>query len=452
MAQVANDWLPVKRICVVGMGCVGSVTAACLADLGNEVACVDIDEERIRKLQQGVMPIFEPGLEELVVRNSKAGRLTFTTDYREALKGVSLAFITVGTPSSNEGEADLKYVEAAAESIAQAIEGPFIVVNKSTVPIGTGDLVAEIAERNRRSHHLTAVVSNPEFLREGSAVHDFMHPDRIILGSSDQKAAERVAELYSPLQAPIIITDIRTAEMIKYASNAYLATRISFINEIASICELVGADVKEVARGMGLDKRIGLHYLEAGLGWGGSCLPKDVRALSRAAASRGYEPRLLEAVAEVNEIQRGKVVERLKEALGRLEGMEVGLLGLSFKPNTDDLREAPSLDIIRLLQREGAKVRAYDPVAMEKAKNLVPELECARNPHELSRGCDALILVTEWNEFKQLDLGRIRTLMRRPVFIDGRNIYDPARMQELGFIYRGVGRGSWETRRAERGN
>ena len=432
-----------KRICVIGTGHVGLVTGACLADLGNQVNCLDTEEEKIEKLKQGVMPIFEPGLEELVVRNREAGRLRLTTSYEEAFSDVELAFIAVGTPSGSEGEADLRYVEAAVKGIARAMKGPLIIVNKSTVPIGTGDWVAECVAKYRGEDAQVAVVSNPEFMREGSAVHDFMHPDRVVLGSLDRAAAERVAELYYPLQTTIIITDLRTAEMIKYASNAYLATRISFINEIASICEALGADVKEVAKGLGLDKRIGPLYLEAGLGWGGWCLPKDVRALAHMAAIHGSHPQLLRAVMEINRDQRRRVIGKLRGALGSLRERTIGIMGLAFKPDTDDIREAPSLDIIHLLRSEGASVKAYDPVAMEGAKELLSDIEWSKDPYDLARGSDALVLVTEWNEFKQLDMARIKSLMRQPILMDGRNIYDPEQMRALGFTYLGVGRGKY---------
>ena len=430
-----------KRICVVGVGYVGLVTGTCFADLGNAVICLDIDEAKIAQLDRGQVPIYEPGLEEMIHRNVAAGRLSFTTSYEEALEGVEFAFIAVGTPEGVNGEADLRHVRAASESIAQAMKGPLIIVNKSTVPVGTGDWVADIVRQNQSSPIPFSVVSNPEFLREGSAIADFLNPDRIVLGSLDREAAEKVAQLYLPLRAPIIITDLRTAEMIKYASNAFLATRISFINEIASICEALGADVKEVARGMGLDKRIGLSYLEAGIGWGGSCLPKDVKALHYMASIHGCHPQLLRAVMDINRDQRIRVVHKLRSILGTLEDKLIGLLGLSFKPNTDDMREAPSIEIIHLLQNERARVKAYDPAAMENAKRILKDVTYCSNPYEVAEGSDALIVVTEWNEFKQLDMARIKAAMRQPVLIDGRNIYEPKRMRELGFIYQGIGRG-----------
>jgi len=431
-----------KKICVIGVGYVGLVTGACLADLGNQVICLNRNQRKCDNLKKGILPIFEPGLEEIVRRNYEAGRLDFTTSYDKALRDVEFVFIAVGTPPGAEGEADLSHVEAAARGIAQRIHRPIIIVNKSTVPIGTGDFVAEIVRENMPDPSIPFwVVSNPEFLREGSAVYDFMNPDRIVLGSLDREAAEKVAELYYPLQAPIIITDLRTAEMIKYASNAFLATKISFINEIANICEALGADVKEVARGMGLDKRIGPDFLGAGVGWGGSCFPKDVKALAHMAATHGCHPQLLRAVMEINYDQRKRLISKLRNLLGSFRGKTIGILGLAFKPNTDDMREAPSIEIIHMLQHEGAVVKAYDPAAMETAKRVLDGVIYCDSPYRVAEEADALILVTEWNEFKQLDMTRIRDSMRQPILFDGRNIYDPRKMRELGFIYRGVGRG-----------
>lgn len=433
-----------SKICVIGTGYVGLVTGACFADLGNDVICLDIDEIRINKLHQGIMPIYEPGLEQVVMQNVRSGRLSFTTDYAVALKNIDFAFIAVGTPSGVDGEADLQYVRAAAEAIADLVNNPLIVINKSTVPVGTGDWVADII-RKRRNGGVPLdfqVVSNPEFLREGSAVNDFMNPDRVVLGSIDRAAAEKVGVLYHPLRCPIVITDLRTAEMIKYASNAFLATRISFINEIANICEELGADVRQVAVGMGMDKRIGPSFLDAGLGWGGACFPKDVKALAHMAVLHGSHPQLLQAVMEINRNQRRRVVVKLRHALGNLNDKVIGVLGLSFKPNTDDIREAPALEVIHLLQNEGATVRAYDPQAMENAATQLHQVTLCKNPYDVAVGADALVLATDWNEFKQLDFERIRQSMRSPVLMDGRNLYDPERMRELGFNYFGVGRGT----------
>ena len=430
-----------SQICVIGVGYVGLVTGACLADLGNQVACLDVAEEKIDKLKTGVLPIYEPGLEEIVRRNADGGRLCFTVSYEEGLRGAEFAFIAVGTPSGVDGEADLSYVRAAVQEIARRMSGPLVIVNKSTVPIGTGDWVASIVREQRPDPVIFAVVSNPEFLREGSAVHDFLSPDRVVLGSTDQDAARKVAKLYAPLQARVIITDLRTAEMIKYASNAFLATKISFINEKANICEAVGADVLEVARGMGCDKRIQPAFLSAGLGWGGSCFPKDVKALAHIAAMHGCHPQLLRAVTEINYDQRKQVILKLREMLGTLRGKTVGVLGLAFKPNTDDMRDSPAVEVIHFLQNEEAQVKAYDPVAMDNARRLLPTVNCCQDPYAVAEGADAIILVTEWNEFRQLDMGRIARSMRQPVIVDARNIYDPARMKELGFRYHGIGRG-----------
>jgi UDPglucose 6-dehydrogenase len=431
-----------SKISVIGgAGYVGLTTGACFADLGNEVVCVDIDQAKITGLKQGRLPIYEPGLQELVERNAKMERLSFTTSYGEGLKGAEFAFIAVDTPSGSEGEADLKYVRMGAEMIAEQMTNSLIIVNKSTVPIGTGDWVAEIVQQHVGPGLEFSVVSNPEFLREGSAINDFLYPDRIVLGSTDRQAAEKVAQLYLSLRAPIIVTDLRTAEMIKYASNAYLANRISFINEMASICEQLGADIKEVAIGMGYDKRIGHSYLDAGVGWGGSCFPKDVKALAHMAAIHGCHPQLLRAVIEINRDQRRRVVQSLRELLGTLHGKTVGVLGLAFKPNTDDMREAPAVEIIHLLRNEGTTVKAFDPVAMPRARELVPEITYCDDVYEVAEGSDALVVVTDWNEFKHLDLDRIKASMTAPVFIDGRNIYEPMKMQELGFVYRGIGRG-----------
>jgi UDPglucose 6-dehydrogenase len=432
-----------RNICVVGVGYVGLVTGTCFADLGNRVCCLDISEERIENLKKGIMPIYEPGLAEMVKRNVQAGRLNFTTLYDEAINGTAaeFIFIAVGTPEGVDGEADLRYVRMAAESIADVADHPFIVINKSTVPVGTGDWVADVIKGRQKKPVPFAVVSNPEFLREGSAIQDFLNPDRVVLGSLDRQAAGKVAELHLPLRATIMITDLRTAEMIKYASNAFLATKISFINEIAAICEALGADVKEVAAGVGYDKRIGRTFLDAGIGWGGSCFPKDVKALAYMATVHGRHPQLLRSVMDINTDQRKLVVQMARECLGTLEGKNIGLLGLAFKPNTDDMREAPSIDIAKMLQAEGAHVKAYDPVSMLNAARIMQGIVLTEDPYELAEDCDAVLIVTEWNEFKQLDMGRLKRVMRKPVIIDGRNIYEPETMKTHGFTYRGVGRG-----------
>lgn len=433
-----------SNICVIGTGYVGLITGVCFADLGNQVHCLDINKDRISKLNQGVMPIYEPGLEEIVERNIKAKRLSFTTDYDAALKNAEFAFIAVGTPSGVDGEADLQYVRDVAEKIAEVVDHSIIVVNKSTVPVGTGDWVADIISKKSDSKKLEfSVVSNPEFLREGSAISDFMNPDRVVLGSLEREAAEKVARLYDALRSPILITDLRTAEMIKYASNAFLATRISFINEIANICDELGADVREVAKGMGLDKRIGHSFLDAGLGWGGSCFPKDVKALAHMAVLHNTQPQLLQAVMDINRNQRRRVVYRLRKVLdGSLTDKVIAVLGLSFKPNTDDMREAPGTEIIHLLENEGALVRAYDPQAMENATKELPNITLCDDPYSAAEGADALVLATEWNEFKQLDFKKIRKILRTPVLVDGRNLWDSKYLRSLGFTYFGVGQGN----------
>ncbi len=431
-----------RNIAVIGVGYVGLVTGACFADLGNRVVALDINTERVENLKNGILPIYEPGLAEVVVRNVEARRLSFTTSYKEAIKNAEFVFICVGTPQGVDGEADLQYVRDAAETIAETMDHRLIIINKSTVPVGTGDWVADIVRQKQPRPVPFAVVSCPEFLREGSALQDFMNPDRTVLGSLDREAANEVAHLHLPLRAPIVITDLRTAEMIKYASNAFLATKISFINEIANICESLGADVKEVAVGMGLDKRIGRFFLDAGIGYGGSCFPKDVSALKHMATVKGNHPQLLQAVMEINEFQRKLIVHKLRELLDNdLKDKVIGLLGLAFKPNTDDMREAPSITIAELLTEAGATVKGYDPVSMKVAEQVMPDVCLCKDAYEVAAGCDALVVVTEWNEFKNLDLERIKKSMRQPVMVDGRNIYEPEIMGKLGFKYRGIGRG-----------
>jgi UDPglucose 6-dehydrogenase len=431
-----------RNITVIGTGYVGLVTGTGFADLGNKVCCLDIDEVKIDVLKAGEVPIYEPGLQEMIKRNVQANRLSFTTDYAEALAEAEFVFIAVGTPEGVDGEADLKYVGQAAKTIAYTMKHPLIIINKSTVPVGTGDWVADIIRTHQPEPIDFAVVSNPEFLREGSAILDFTAPDRIVLGSLNKEAANKVAELYLSLRSRIIITDLRTAEMIKYASNAFLATRISFINEIANICEQLGADVKEVATGMGYDKRIGHYFLDAGVGYGGSCFPKDVKALAHMATTHGTHPQLLKAVMDINQYQRIHIIQKLRDLLGqRLKDKVIGLLGLAFKPNTDDMREAAAAEIARALLRESALVKGYDPQAMGVAAKMIPGLQLAEDAYDLAKGCDAIILLTEWNEFKHLDMPQVKELMRQPIFIDGRNLYEPEVMTRYGFIYRGVGRG-----------
>jgi UDPglucose 6-dehydrogenase len=433
------------NIAVIGTNYVGLVTAACFAELGNQVVGIDIDPGKVERLGRGQLPIYEPGLEEIVIQNIKAGRLCFTLDYVAGLKSAEFAFVCVGTPSGIEGEADLSQVRAATHGLGQHTPSGhnLIVVNKSTMPVGTGDWMTPALERVRNGSGTGfRVVSNPEFLREGSAVDDFRHPDRVVLGGADPDALERVASLYRDLQPEptIIKTDINSSEMIKYASNAFLATKISFINEIASICERLGADVKEVARGMGLDRRISPEFLDAGVGYGGSCFPKDVKALAHMASMAGAHPQLLRAVMEINRDMRRLVLQKVRGALGSVEDQTIGVLGLAFKPNTDDLRESPAVEIIHLLKSEGARVKAYDPAANEAASVLLPGVELCSDAYAVAEGADALILITPWSEFRRLDLDRIRQVMKYPLMVDGRNLYDPAEMVARGFFYQGIGR------------
>ncbi|MDL1897219.1 UDP-glucose/GDP-mannose dehydrogenase family protein [Anaerolineae bacterium CFX7] len=430
-----------RRITVLGVGYVGLVTGACFADLGNQVICLDVIPEKIEKLKRGELPIYEPGLEEMVQRNAAAGRLTFTTEYAEAISNAEFIFVAVGTPSGVDGEADLKYIRSAVENIAAHLKSYAIIVNRSTVPVGTGDSTAQtLIERGKKQGVDFQVVSNPEFTREGSAVYDFLNPDRVVLGSVDLHAAEAVADLYRVFTKNLMLTDLRTAEMIKYASNAFLAMKISFINEIASICEKLGADVKLVAQGMGMDARIGAAFLNAGLGYGGSCFPKDVKALTYMAEVNGLHPQLLRAVMDINRDQRRRVILHLRELLGNLRGKTIGLLGLAFKPNTDDIREAAAIDLAHMLSNEGANLRAYDPVAMDNAHQILDGVKFCNDAYQVAAGADAVVLVTEWNEFRQLDMPRLYASMARKIFLDGRNIYDPAEMRAHGFEYRGVGR------------
>jgi UDPglucose 6-dehydrogenase len=428
------------RIGVVGTGYVGLVTGACFADLGNRVICADIDRGKIEMLKRGETPIFEPGLEEKVRINARVGRLSFTDDVGEAVKKSKVMFVAVGTPPGPNGEADLSQVRAVAETVGRAMNGYRLVVNKSTVPVGTGDIVSQIIAQTSGGTYPHDVVSNPEFLREGSAIQDFMQPDRIVIGCSNPAAGEMVAELYAPLNAPIIVTDLLSAEMIKYTSNAFLALKISFINEIANICERVGADVRDVVEGVTKDSRINPAFFGAGVGYGGSCFPKDTLALVDIAAKAGYDFRILKAVIGVNETQRSRFVAKITERLGALAGKKIAVWGLSFKPNTDDIRESPSLDIIDKLLAAGAAVTAYDPVALEAARGALPGVDYASDPYAAAEGADALAVVTDWNEFKEANFEELAKAMRRRLIFDGRNIYDPAKVEAAGFEYVGVGR------------
>lgn len=428
-------------ICIIGSGYVGLVTGACFADLGNQVICVDSDEEKIRILEEGKLPFYEPGLEELVQRNVAKNRLSFTANLKEGVRKSEIIFIAVGTPSRENGETDLSYVEAVSREIAEELDDYKVIVEKSTVPVETGKWVAKTIKIYNSKRADFDVVSNPEFLREGSAIYDFMHPDRIVIGVENERARAIMEELYKPLCAPLVFTDIKSAEIIKHASNSFLATKISFINAISNICEKVGADVMKVAEGIGLDHRIGKDFLEAGIGYGGSCFPKDVDAFIHIAEKNGYNFELLKAVKAINEKQKELILVKVKQALWNITGKTIGVLGLSFKPNTDDMRSAPSIDIIRALEKEGAKIKAFDPAAMEKAKKLLPQVKFCQDTYEVACGAQALIILTEWNEFKELDLEKIKSLMKVPVIIDGRNIYNPQKISSLGFIYFGIGTG-----------
>ena len=429
------------NICVVGTGYVGLVTGAVFADLGNDVVCVDNDQKKIEALRAGQMPIYEPGLEEMVVRNKDDARLSFTTDLPGAVRQSDVIFIAVGTPPKDTGETDLSHVEAVATQIGRSMDRYKVVVNKSTVPVGTGEFVREVITRHQPRPIDFDVVSNPEFLREGSAIEDTLRPDRIVIGAPNQQVAMTLVELYAPLERPMIITDLPSAEVIKYASNGFLAAKISFINAIANICENAGADVSQVMKGMGLDSRIGMQFLQAGLGYGGSCFPKDVDSLIHTASRFGYDFKLLRSVVEINKERASHLVDMMRKAMGGLEDKTIAVLGLAFKPNTDDMREAKSIEVVRLLHAAGAQVRAYDPVAMANAKALMPEgVVFCESAYEAAAGADGVALLTEWNEFKYLNLDRVRGLLRHRLIFDARNLYEPERMRRLGFEYYSIGR------------
>ena len=433
------------NITVVGTGYVGLVTGACFSEFGNHVTCVDKDVTKIEMLRRGQMPIYEPGLDEVVERNVKAGRLFFETDLPKAIRSSLVVFIAVGTPQGNDGRADLTFVREVAAQIAQNLNEFKVVVTKSTVPAGTGRMVRSIIEQNRPEDHPFSVASNPEFLREGSAIEDFMRPNRVVLGTEDETAAAILRDLYRPLyliETPIIVTDVVTAEVIKYASNAFLATKISFINEMADLCERLGADVHLVARGMGLDNRIGRKFLHPGPGYGGSCFPKDTRAILEIARDAGMGLKIVEAVIDVNEERIPRMTEKIRQALGgTFQGKTVGLLGLTFKPNTDDLRESPALRIMDAMLAEGAVVRAYDPVGIPFAKNTARNgVTYCGNEYEPAEGAHALVIATEWNQFRGLDLERVKGALKEPVLVDLRNVYEPAVVRSKGFRYHAVGR------------
>ncbi len=428
------------KIAVAGAGYVGLVTAACFAELGNDVICVDIDEEKIKKLNNGIIPIYEPGLDDIVKRNKNEKKLSFTTDLKKAIKESEIIFICVGTPPKENGEADLSYVENVARTIADVMDSYKLVVEKSTVPVQTGGKVANTIRAYNKHKVDFDVVSNPEFLREGSAVEDFMNPDRIVVGCETEKAKKLMEKLYAPLKSPILFTDIKSAEIIKHASNSFLATKISFINAIANMCELAGADVEKVAEGMGMDKRIGRAFLNAGIGYGGFCFPKDAEAFIRISEKLGYDFKLLKATQEINQQQKTHLVKKIEKALWVVKNKTIGVLGLAFKPNTDDMRFAPSIDIINELQKDGAKIKAYDPESMEKARQVLKNVEYCKNPYDVAKDADALLILTEWSEFKELDFKKIKTLMRHHLVIDGRNIYNPEEMKIEGFSYISIGR------------
>jgi len=429
-----------KRVCIIGSGHVGLVTGACLAELGNTVICMDDDFKKIDMIKQGVMPFYEPELKELVRKNMETGKLSFSTSAEESGRNAEIIFICVGTPQKPGGESDSSYVEAASKRVAGVMDSYKVIVEKSTVPVKTGRWIRRTIELNRPNKYDFDVVSNPEFLREGKAIYDFMHPDRVVLGVENQRAADIMIDLYKPLGAPIIVTNIETAELIKHASNVFLALKISYINAIANICEKVGADVLKVADGMGYDRRIGRDFLDAGVGYGGYCLPKDLAAFIHVTEEAGCDSELFRAVQRINNSQQDIFVRKVKEALWNLAGKTVGVLGLAYKPNTDDMREAPSIQIIEKLQKERVKIKVYDPQAMQNASAILKDVEYCKTPYEAAGGSNALIILTEWDEFKNLDLARVRSLLRQPVIIDGRNIFDPLQMSKLGFVYQGVGR------------
>ena len=431
------------HIAVIGTGYVGLVTGACFAEFGVDVTCVDIDTEKIARLQDGIIPIYEPGLDQLVARNVQAGRLHFTTDLKSAIERSLVIFIGVGTPPNEDGTPNMKYVETAATSIAEFMTEYKVIVTKSTVPVGTGEWLRGLINSRQKTKTNFGVASNPEFLREGAAINDFMRPDRVVIGSNDAEAIAIMKDLYRPLyliETPVVITSLEAAELTKYAANAFLATKISFINEIANLCDQIGCDVHDVARGIGMDKRIGSKFLHPGPGFGGSCFPKDTQALTTVARQFNSESLIVDAVIEVNKRQRQAMIPKIERLVGDLNGKNLAVLGLSFKPETDDMREAPAIDIINFLIERGAKIRAFDPVAMEEAHKCLPNIEYAKDEYEAIKDADALILMTEWNQFRALDLEKVKSLLKTPKVADLRNIYEPRDMREHGFEYVGVGR------------
>ena len=429
------------EICIIGAGHVGLVTGACFADLGNRVICVDHDARKIASLKKGGVPFYEPGLQPLVAHNLAQKRLSFTTQIPEGVRHSQVIFIAVGTPPKDSGEADLTGVEQVAQAIARAMSGYRLIVEKSTVPVETGKWIRHTLQVAVRKKIPFDVASNPEFLREGSAINDFIHPDRIVIGVESERARSLLEKLYKPLKSPLVVTDIASAELIKHASNAFLAMKVSFINAISTLCEKVGADVERVAQGVGLDRRIGQAFLHAGVGYGGFCLPKDIDAFIRIAEKLGVDFQLLKSVRQINDQQRQKLVEKVERQLWNLQKKRIGILGLAFKPDTDDLRFAPSLEVIGALLRAGAQIKVFDPQAMPSAKALLNGVTFAKDAYQLAKDCDCMVVMTEWNEFKELDLPRVKSLMRQPVIVDGRNLYDPDAMKRLGFRYVAIGRG-----------
>ncbi len=427
------------RLSIIGSGHVGLVSGACFAEIGHSVICADSDREKIEKLSNGVVPIYEPGLQELVEKGRNSGKLLFTPDLSKAVRDSDVIFVAVGTPPRPDGKADLSCVEAVCRDISKVMDSYKVIVEKSTVPVRTGEWVKRTLQRNINSADFD-VVSNPEFLREGTAIKDFMHPDRIVVGVESERAEKIMREIYAPLSAPIVITDIKSAEIIKHASNSFLSLKISYINAIAAICELAGADVEKVASGIGLDKRVGASFLKAGIGYGGSCFPKDISAFIDIAGELGYNFELLGVVEKINNAQREKIIKKLRDVLWTLSNKTVGVLGLSFKPDTDDMREAPSIYIVNELQKEGSYIRAYDPAAMENARRVLKDITYCENAYEVAEGCHAIMVLTEWRQFQELDLEEIKKRMVQPVIVDGRNIYDPGEMKKLGFTYVSVGR------------
>jgi UDPglucose 6-dehydrogenase len=431
------------RIAVIGTGYVGLVSGACFAEFGVDVTCVDVDVAKIDKLNNGIIPIYEPGLDQIVEKNMRDGRLHFTTDIKAAVETAQVVFLAVGTPPKEDGSPDMSYYHQAAKDVAEAMNGYKVLVTKSTVPIGTGKWLREFVTANQKTKTDFGVASNPEFLREGAAIDDFMRPDRVVIGSNEEKAIEVMKELYRPLyliETPIVITSLEAAELIKYAANAFLATKITFINEVANLCDAIGCDVHDVARGMGMDNRIGRKFLHPGPGYGGSCFPKDTRALTTVADQFGVETRIVDAVIEANERQRDAMIPKIEKLVGDLSGKQIGVLGLSFKPETDDMRESPAIEIIHSMIAKGAKVRAFDPVAMEEAKHFINGLDYADDEYDAIRDADALVIVTEWNQFRALDMEKVKGLLKAPKIADLRNIYEPGDMRALGFEYIGVGR------------